>query len=228
MAAEKGILTKGNYASDGPVTMPVPEEAIVTWSRDTGVHRYPPEHSLKVKLAGIVPERPRDVNIYFIIGIDESVTVKMIPDDDLQGNLAAMAPVEQVRKSPGTIDEVLYAATPVPDAVGRYVKAGGVVQADSNFNSLVGNLPVRTNADGSQSATLPDGTAVTVYARKPGGGFDTDPNAIIIQQVLLLANSQSWRSRADRLRRGACLLRSTPPRSFSCHFCPQPNLVRAL
>jgi hypothetical protein len=188
MAAEKGILTKGNYATYGPVTMPVPEEAIVTWSRDTGVHRYPPEHSLKVKMAGIVPPRPRDVNIYFIIEADGTVTVKMVESDDLNANIAATKKVEEIRNTPGTIEDLLYAATPVPGAVDRFVKAGGVVQADYNFNSLVGKLPVTTNPDGSQSATLPDGTAVTVHARKPGGGFA--PNATGIIRAKLPAGSE--------------------------------------
>jgi hypothetical protein len=82
MAAEAGRTGKGGYATYGPLTIPVPDEAVVTWSKDIGFHRYPPEHSITVKLAGIVPPRPRDMNVWFLIEEDGSVTVKCAHEDD--------------------------------------------------------------------------------------------------------------------------------------------------
>jgi hypothetical protein len=91
MAAEKGPLVKGGLASYGYVTLPIPEEAQVRWI-DQGVRHEP-----KVKLTGLVPSHPFDVNIYFIIEDDGSVTVKTVSCDDRKGNLEARKGIEKLR-----------------------------------------------------------------------------------------------------------------------------------
>jgi hypothetical protein len=172
VAAMKGLLVKGGNAGYGIVTLPVPEEATVTWTEESGVH-----HAPKVKLAGIVPPSPRDMDIWFIIEEDGSVTVKCVPANDHDASVSLLKTLVEVRKRPGTIDDLLVGAKPVDGAEGRFVKPGNVCMADSQFIALVGNLPVMKHPDGSQSATLQDGTAITVHARKPDGGFDPSPKA---------------------------------------------------
>ncbi|MEN6493927.1 MAG: hypothetical protein ABFD16_06515, partial [Thermoguttaceae bacterium] len=66
----------------------------------------------------------------------------------------------------------LVGAKPVGGADGPFVKPGGICMAQSQFDAIVGNLSVTKHPDGSESATLQDGTALAVHARKPDGGFD--------------------------------------------------------
>jgi hypothetical protein len=173
IAATKGLLVKGGKAGYGFVTLPVPEEATVTWTEENGVH-----HAPKVKLAGIVPPSPRNIDIWFIIEEDGSVTVKSVRDDDRATSQSVGKTLVEVRNKPGTIDDLLVGAKPVDGANARFTKPGGPGMAQSQFNSLVGNLPVTKHPDGSESATLPDGTGVMVHARRPDGGFDPDPKAV--------------------------------------------------
>jgi hypothetical protein len=91
MAAQAGSLVKGGKATYGYVTLPIPEEAEVRWT-DQGV-----KHAPKVKLAGLVPSHPFDVNIYFIIEDDGSVTVKTVACNDLDANVEATKGIEKLR-----------------------------------------------------------------------------------------------------------------------------------
>jgi hypothetical protein len=91
MAAHAGSLVKGGLASYGYVTLPIPEEAEVRWI-DQGV-----KHAPKIKLAGLVPSNPFDVNIYFIIEDDGSVTVKTVSCDDREGNFDATKGIEKLQ-----------------------------------------------------------------------------------------------------------------------------------
>lgn len=81
MAASKGILVAGGKATYGPVTLPIPDEAEVRWI-DGEV-----SHAPKVQLSGIVPEVRRDVNIWFIIEDDASITLKVGQEDDIDENV---------------------------------------------------------------------------------------------------------------------------------------------
>jgi hypothetical protein len=87
LAAEGGRMVSGALHGYGPVTLPVPDEALVVWSVDTGRHRYPPEHEVKVKLSGLVPKRPRNIDIWCIIEEDGSVTVTCVGKNDLAASV---------------------------------------------------------------------------------------------------------------------------------------------
>ena len=93
IAAIKGDLVPGGYATVGFVTLPVPEEATVTWTEKSGVH-----HAPKVNLAGIVPTCPRNVNIWFIIDKDGSVTVRSVSTDDREANQALLITLNPYRE----------------------------------------------------------------------------------------------------------------------------------
>jgi hypothetical protein len=93
IAAAPGKLLPGGYATYGFVTLPVPEEAVVTWALD-GVHYAP-----KVKLEGIVPRCPRHINIWFIIEEDSSVTVKNVSDADRATNQSLLKTLLDYRET---------------------------------------------------------------------------------------------------------------------------------
>jgi hypothetical protein len=54
-------------------------------------------HSEKVGLRGVVPDNPNDMNIYFIVEEDRSVTVKVVPFRDIDANVEATKGIEKLR-----------------------------------------------------------------------------------------------------------------------------------
>ena len=91
LAADKGSLVKGGCASFGYVTLPIPAEAEVRWI-DQGA-----KHAPRVKLEGRVPANPIEMNIYFIIENDESVTVAAVGQSDSDGNFEVTKGIEKLR-----------------------------------------------------------------------------------------------------------------------------------
>jgi hypothetical protein len=174
IAAATGGSVPGGKASYGPVSLPIPDEALVRWTEENGL-----QHTLKVKLTGLVPPAPKGVDIYFIIEEDSSVTVKCIRSDDLPTSQSVGKTLVEIRNRPGIAEDLLVGTKAVNEVAGIFTKPGGVCSAQSQFDATIGNLPVTKHPDGSQSATLPDGAALTVHARKPDGGFDLNAVGII-------------------------------------------------
>lgn len=92
MAAAAGLLVKGGLATYGILSLPIPEEATVTWRDEKGENHEP-----SVKLVGVVPPMPKDQTIYFIIEEDASVTVKCLHNKDFEGDLALLQPLIAIR-----------------------------------------------------------------------------------------------------------------------------------
>jgi hypothetical protein len=81
IAAAPGGLVAGGRKTYAIVTLPVPDEATITWVQENV------RHSPKVKLVG-VPRCPRDLNLWFIVNEDGSVEVAAVRYDDLGANVA--------------------------------------------------------------------------------------------------------------------------------------------
>lgn len=70
----------------------------------------------------------------------------------------------------GAIERLLQGGTKGPVGKSRQIfKSGGFEQANKEFNRLVGKLPVKNQGNGIRSATLPDGTTVSVRPGSSGG-----------------------------------------------------------
>lgn len=99
MAAEEGHLVKAGLASYGYVSLPIPDAAEVRWDDAEG------HHAPKVKLTGIVPSRPVNMDIYFVIHNDGSVVVSCCKYDDMAARDRAEAGLvelrNQIRNTPG-------------------------------------------------------------------------------------------------------------------------------
>jgi RHS repeat-associated protein len=66
----------------------------------------------------------------------------------------------------GAVERLLQGGTKGPVGKSRQIfKSGGFEQANKEFNRLVGKLPVKNQGNGIRSATLPDGTTVSI---RPG------------------------------------------------------------
>jgi hypothetical protein len=165
MAAFKGPLVKGGRAGYGFVSLPVPEQAQVEWT-EVGKPR-----SVTVKLDGIVPSHPVGMYVFFIIERDGSVTVQVCKNEDLVATSSGLG-LRELRETPSTVEDIFYEFSEEPAAsTRRLVKkdTSGRTSADGEFDSLIGNLPTTTDAEGSRSATLADGTVVSVHGRKANG-----------------------------------------------------------
>ncbi len=81
IAAAPGRLVPGGQKSYGPIGLPVPEEATVTWRDQNGI-----QHSPKARLAGIVPRAPRVQKIWLVVEEDGTITVRMVRHDDIEAN----------------------------------------------------------------------------------------------------------------------------------------------
>jgi hypothetical protein len=77
---------------------------------------------------------------------------------------------EAASSGPQTVGELLSDATRgSASKTLQYTKTGGMTRAATEFDSLVGDAQVTTHPNGVRSATLPDGSTVSVRAQSTQG-----------------------------------------------------------
>lgn len=91
-AAGFGSLPPGGVHGYEHLILPIPPEAEVYWT-DRGARK-----SRTVKLRGVVPDYPNDMNIYFIVENDGSVTVTAVEYRDVEANVKALKGIQELRR----------------------------------------------------------------------------------------------------------------------------------
>lgn len=82
IAAAPGHIVPGGRKTYAIVTLPMPEEATVTWVEESV------KHAPKVNPLGTVPLCPIDLHVWFIINDDASVEVAVVRDGDRDAHIA--------------------------------------------------------------------------------------------------------------------------------------------